>query len=293
MNYKYGIYITRVKNYQSSSTKIGISRNPERRSKAKNVKSFGYGESYGKPDIFFVEKEAAKKIEDLVKEFFFRFRVKGDVITKELFEGRVHENIRWAVIQSLAHPEGMRETCWRAANGVLSMSSPLKKSFFDSELHDQTDGLLLIGKINDTLKSRGTPPLPPSLRLGSGCASSIIVSDTPDHIELSHIFNFDIDVDVDGGTSSWISTDYRGIKGAIFTPSEEIDIDRLLAQPMKSAGIFGYSVNFTEKYHKKSGYESTKVTNASGKELPPEIERELLNAVLQWPGTHCAQHYCT
>lgn len=281
---RYGIYITLLQKHGLKyGVKIGISRNPVERANTRNNRSFGYAESYGEPDIFPVDRATAKEIEGYIKQFFRRFRVINDENTIEIFCTIVYENIRWAVAQSLAYPEGMKETCWRAANSSLSMSSPLEVSLFNSALTEWDNRIttsVTSCHINNILHARCLPILYPSPALDSGYAVSINVSVTPDHIKVTYVFEFDIDAAYENNRPPvWLPNDYPGIKGLIFIPNAELNIDWLLSQPIKSPGIYEFAIKFTEISDIKSGNRSRWVRNISGRRLPHEVEEEFLGAV--------------
>lgn len=280
---RYGIYIALLqKDGLKYGVKIGISRYPVERASTRNNRSFGYAESYGEPDIFAVDRATAKEIEDYIKQFFRRFRVINDENTTEIFIPSVYENIRWAVAQSLAYPEGMKETCWRAANSSLSMSSPLEVSLFNSAMTEWDNRVVTsvtTYHINNILYARCLPTLDPSPALDSGYSVSTNVSVTPDYIKVTYVFEFGIDaVNEIYRSPVWLPTDYRGIKGLIFIPNAELNIDWLLSQPIKSPGIYEFAIKFTEISDIKSGNRSRSVRNISGRRLPHEVEEEFLGA---------------
>ena len=281
---RYGIYITLLQKHGCKyGVKIGMSRYPIERASTRNNRSFDYAESYGEPDIFAVDQATAKEIEGYIKQFFRRFRVENDENTTEIFFTSVYENIRWAVAQSLAYPEGMKETCWRAANSSLSMSSPLEVSLFNSDLTEWDNRIttsVTSYHINNILHARCLPTLDPSPALDSGYAVSTNVSVTPDHIKVTYVFEFSIDAAYENyGSPVWLPTDYRGIKGLIFIPNAELNIDWLLSQPIKSPGIYEFAIKFSEISDIKSGNRLRSVTNISGRRLPHEVEEEFLGAV--------------
>jgi len=277
------VYVVKLKkDGQNYGIKVGISKNVKERLKKKNTKSFGFAEPYGVAKKFHTNKDLALKIETYIKTNFRRFRLKNNSNAQEIFESQVEKNILWAVRQCLAYPERVKEISWRAANSSLCISTAPQVEIFNSGMIlDFCQDTSICNHINSILRDRFIIAEIFSPRLESGCAVNITVSETPDYVYLSYIFEFLIDdYNESGNPSFWNIYSLETNCCLTFCPSDPIDIEILNSQPIRVLGSDERAVRFTETYDKKDRCWSEKVSGVSGEALDPDVERSFLQATL-------------
>jgi len=278
MQNQHGIYVTDLrKGISAFGVKIGVSRTPEVRAYARNQKAFDYAWPHGEAYIRYGSKELLKKLERLIKKEFRLFRVETANRTQEIFCPHLRDNVVWAVRRSLSSPMRCHELIWRAANSILSLSDKPEVELlrFSMTNCEPCPGSQITYQINRMLKQRFIPHEFCCSRLDAGYATDITVTESPNDIRITYLFNFSIDPSSCLESPCW---SIRNLNDVCFIPSEWLDIEKARSRLIRAPGFNNFTVKFTEIINKKTGGQTTTVSSVSGKHLDEEVENELLEA---------------
>lgn len=269
------------------AVKVGISNNPEIRSRSKNTPETLYANSSKPILISFIDLDSSKKIEKDVKLHYRHERLTPDQKAQEVFKIHNADRLKKAIDKSIRDPDNSNKYVFASLlssdNNFENLSSSMKED--DITFIHFSDGFCsvrpeegeeVISEILDALNYRKVACTAPE-KIARNLATGAELLEKHDRFELIYTVNFSVDDDTHGGERPhWKHWPRNNENFAIFHPSRFFDID-CVEEILGEDGDYEFTVIFCDTLIKGKTTWEHSVISANGKHIPPQLASELLS----------------
>lgn len=268
------------------AVKVGISNNPEIRSRSKNTPETLYANSSKPISVSYIDWESSKKIEKDIKRHYRHERLTTDQRAREVFKIHHADRLKKSIEKSIKDPNNSSKYVFASLlssdNHFENLSSSMKED--DITFIHFSDGFCsvrpeegeeAISEILDALNHRKVACTAPE-KIARNLSTGAELLEKHDRFELIYTVKFSVGDDTHGGDRPhWRHWPRNNENFSIFYPSRFFDIDRV-EEILGEDGDYEFTVIFCDTLIKGKTTWEQSVISANGKHIPPRLASELL-----------------